>query len=168
MALLKKDKVKPVIRSASRSGVETSPLRPFLLPKLAPCMDSCPQGTEIRRVLMIIAQAQKYERPQQEAFAEAWRILTEKNPLPAVCGRVCPHPCEDACNRKDKDGALGINSVERFLGDWALAQGLDLAKTACAGRPAIQTGVIPRRSPLSVPARRDCPARTSWRDTGTR
>ena len=126
MALLKKEKVKPVIRSASRSGVETSPLRPYLLPKLAPCMDNCPQGTEIRRVLMIIAQARKYERPQQEALAEAWRILTEKNPLPAVCGRVCPHPCEDACNRKDKDGALGINSIERFLGDWALAQGLDL------------------------------------------
>jgi NADPH-dependent glutamate synthase beta subunit-like oxidoreductase len=128
MALLKKDKVKPVIRSAAKSGVETSPLRPFLLPKLAPCMDTCPQGTEIRRVLMIIAQAEKYERPQQEAFAEAWRILTEKNPLPAVCGRVCPHPCEDACNRKEKDGALGINSVERFLGDWALAQGFDLSK----------------------------------------
>lgn len=128
MALLKKDKVKPVIRSSSKSGVETSPLRPYLLPKLAPCIDACPQGTEIRRVLMIIAQASKHEISQQEAFAEAWRILSEKNPLPAVCGRVCPHPCEDACNRKDKDGALGINSVERFLGDWALAHGLDLAK----------------------------------------
>lgn len=128
MALLKKDKVKPVIRTASRSGIETSPLRPYLLPKLAPCMNRCPQGTEIRKVLLIIAQAQKYERPQQEAFAEAWRILVEKNPLPAVCGRVCPHPCEDACNRKDKDGAVGINSVERFLGDWALAQGLELGK----------------------------------------
>lgn len=128
MALVKKEKVKPVIRSTSRSGVETSPLRPFLLEKLAPCMDRCPQGTEIRRALMTIAQASKYERPQQDAFAEAWRILTEKNPLPAVCGRVCPHPCEDACNRKEKDGAVGINSVERFLGDWALAQGLELTK----------------------------------------
>jgi NADPH-dependent glutamate synthase beta subunit-like oxidoreductase len=126
MALLKKDKAKPVIRSTQKSGIETSPLRPYFSPKLAPCMDTCPQGTEIRRVLMILAQAQKYERPQHEAFAEAWRILTEKNPLPAVCGRVCPHPCEDACNRKDKDGALGINSIERFLGDWALAQGLEL------------------------------------------
>jgi len=128
MALLKKEKVKPVIRSAPRSSVETSPLRPYLQPKLAPCMDRCPQGTEIRRVLMTVAQAQKYERPQQEAFAEAFRILAEKNPLPAVCGRVCPHPCEDACNRKEKDGALGINSIERFLGDWALAQGLDLLR----------------------------------------
>jgi NADPH-dependent glutamate synthase beta subunit-like oxidoreductase len=128
MALLKKDKVKPVIRSAHRSGVETSPLRPYLQPKLAPCMDACPQGTEIRRALMIIAQAKKYERPQEEAFENAWRLLTEKNPIPAVCGRVCPHPCEDACNRKDKEGALGINSVERFLGDWALEHGLELRK----------------------------------------
>ena len=57
MALLKKDKVKPTIRATHRSGVETSPLRPYLLPKLAPCMDRCPQGTEIRRVLMTVAQA---------------------------------------------------------------------------------------------------------------
>jgi len=130
MALLKKDKVKPVIRN-TRSGaspIETSPFRPYLAPKLAPCMDSCPQGTEIRRVLMTVAQAEKYEKPQQEAFAEAWRIVTEKNPLPAVCGRVCPHPCEDACNRKDKDGALGINSVERFIGDWGLAHNLELSR----------------------------------------
>jgi NADPH-dependent glutamate synthase beta subunit-like oxidoreductase len=128
MALLKKDKVKPVIRSAHQSGVETSPLRPYLQPKQAPCMDKCPQGTEIRRILMLIAQAKKYGRPQEEAFENAWRILTEKNPIPAVCGRVCPHPCEAACNRKDKDGALGINSIERFLGDWALERGLDLHK----------------------------------------
>jgi NADPH-dependent glutamate synthase beta subunit-like oxidoreductase len=128
MALLKKDKVKPVIRSAHQSGVETSPLRPYLQQKLAPCMDKCPQGTEIRRVLMYMAQAEKYERPQAEAFEHAWRILIEKNPLPAVCGRICPHPCEAACNRKDKDGALGINSIERFLGDWALERSLELRK----------------------------------------
>ncbi len=140
MALLKKDKVKPTIRATHRSGVETSPLRPYLLPKLAPCMDRCPQGTEIRRVLMTVAQAEKYERPQQQAFAEAWRILTGKNPLPAVCSRVCPHPCEDACNRKDKDGAVGINSVERFLGDWALEQGLELSKLAPDGIRDTESG----------------------------
>ena len=137
MALLKKDKVKPIIRD-TRSGaspIETSPFRPYLAPKLGPCMDSCPQGTEIRRVLMTIAQAEKYEKPQHEAFAEAWRILAEKNPLPAVCGRVCPHPCEDACNRKDKDGAVGINSVERFIGDWALAQGLELPRAGVETYP---------------------------------
>lgn len=139
MALLKKEKVKPVIRSTQKSGIETSPLRPYFLPKLAPCMDRCPQGTEIRRVLVTIAQASKYERPQAEAFAQAWRILTEKNPLPAVCGRVCPHPCEEACNRKDKDGALGINSVERFLGDWALEQGLEFSRLPSekGGRAAV-------------------------------
>jgi NADPH-dependent glutamate synthase beta subunit-like oxidoreductase len=143
MALLKKEKTKPVIRSTQRSGVEASPFRPFNLPKTAPCTDKCPQEAEIRQVLMTIAQARKYERPQQEAFASAWNILTEKNPLPAVCGRVCPHPCEDACNRKAKDGALGINGIERFLGDWALEKGLDLRRddsgqdAACREKVAI-------------------------------
>lgn len=128
MALLKKDKVKPVIRSVPRPGSENNLLRPYHLQKAAPCMDACPQGTNIRHFLMTIAQAQKYKRPQQDAFAEAWHGITERNPFPAVCGYVCPHPCEAACNRKEKDGALQINRIERFLGDWALAEGLDLRR----------------------------------------
>ncbi|MFH0766308.1 MAG: NAD(P)-binding protein [Calditrichota bacterium] len=130
MALMK-EKKKPVIRytgSAGGSKGETSPLRPYFLEKLAPCIDTCPQGTEIRKVLMTIAQAEKYEKPQAEAFTEAWHIITDKNPLPAVCGRVCPHPCESACNRTAKDGAVGINNVERFVGDWGLQQNLKLTK----------------------------------------
>ena len=47
----------------------------------------------------------------------------EDNPLPAVMGRVCYHPCETACNRGQLDEAVGINSVERFLGDEAIKQG---------------------------------------------
>ena len=128
MALLKKDKVKPVIRPVQRPGAETNLLRPYHLPKLAPCMDACPQGTDIRRFLMTIAQAQKYKRPQREAFIEAWQSITEKNPFPALCGYICPHPCETVCNRKEKDGALGVNFIERFLGDWALAEGLELRR----------------------------------------
>ena len=51
------------------------------------------------------------------------RVLTQDNPLPAVMGRVCYHPCETACNRAQIDEAVGINSVERFLGDEAIKQG---------------------------------------------
>ena len=91
-------------------------------------MSACPQGTEIRSVLMTIAQAEKYERPQEDAFMDAWEILTKKNPLPATCGRVCPHPCEDACNRIGKDGALAINNVERFIGDWGIEKNLPYKK----------------------------------------
>ncbi|MBM3325373.1 MAG: FAD-dependent oxidoreductase [Calditrichaeota bacterium] len=120
---------KPLVTTGAHAaggavGGETSNLRPYQIEKLAPCMDACPQGTEIRRVLTTIAQAEKYEKPQDEAFDEAWRIIAEKNPLPAVCGRVCPHPCEEKCNRDKKDGSVGINNIERFLGDWGLQRGL--------------------------------------------
>lgn len=138
MALKRKEKKPLSVKSSGASGAsgaETSPLRPFHLEKDAPCMDNCPQGTEIRRVLMTIAQAEKYEKPQAQAFTEAWEILTEKNPLPAVCGRVCPHPCEAGCNRKEKDDPLAINNVERFVGDWGLNQNLKLKKLTEDARP---------------------------------
>ena len=56
-------------------------------------------------------------------YEQAWRALTQDNPLPAVMGRVCYHPCEGACNRAQVDEAVGINSVERFLGDEAIKRG---------------------------------------------
>lgn len=130
MALLKAKKKLNVksIGASGASGAETSPRRPYQIEKLAPCMDSCPQGTNIRAFLMKIAQAEKYEKPQDEAFKEAWEIVTETNPLPAVCGRVCPHPCEDTCNRLEKDGSLAINNVERFIGDWGIEHSLKFKK----------------------------------------
>ena len=65
----------------------------------------------------------------------AWRALTQDNPMPAVMGRVCYHPCETACNRGELDDAVGINSVERFLGDEAIKQRL-----AASPPPAQETG----------------------------
>jgi NADPH-dependent glutamate synthase beta subunit-like oxidoreductase/Pyruvate/2-oxoacid:ferredoxin oxidoreductase delta subunit len=62
----------------------------------------------------------------EEACDRAWKIEVETNPFPSVMGRVCPHPCELHCNRKDKDGAVAINSVERFIGDWGIRRGLKL------------------------------------------
>lgn len=122
---------KPLVTTGSHqaggtASGETSNLRPYQIEKLAPCIDACPQGTEIRKVLTTIAQAEKQERPQSDAFDEAWRIITDKNPLPAVCGRVCPHPCEEHCNRDKKDGSVSINGIERFVGDWGLEKGLKL------------------------------------------
>ena len=59
----------------------------------------------------------------------------EDNPCPAIMGRVCYHPCETACNRGQLDEAVGINSVERFLGDEAIAQGWT-RRAAAPRRPA--------------------------------
>ena len=92
--------------------------RPVYRDLLPPCNDACPAGENI--------QAWLYEAEEGgEGYERAWRKLMEDNPFPAIMGRVCYHPCETACNRAQLDAAVGINSVERFLGDEAIAAGLD-------------------------------------------
>jgi len=123
MGLFKEPK-KIVIKAAATSGGEISPLRPRYAEKTAPCMGNCPSGTNIRGVLTTIAQAETYGRTNEQAYEIAWRMITENNPFPATCGRVCPHPCEAGCNRNEKEGPVAINAIERFLGDFALEKGL--------------------------------------------
>ena len=88
--------------------------RPIYLDMLPPCNAGCPAGENIQEWLRLI------KAGQHEA---AWRQLTADNPFPAIHGRVCYHPCETACNRKDLDAAVSIHSVERYLGDLALERG---------------------------------------------
>jgi 2-oxoacid:acceptor oxidoreductase delta subunit (pyruvate/2-ketoisovalerate family) len=85
--------------------------RPVYLDRLPPCNHACPAGENIQGWLYH-AEGGNYEA--------AWRALVADNPLPAIMGRVCYHPCEDSCNRGKLDEPVGINSVERFLGDEAL------------------------------------------------
>jgi 2-oxoacid:acceptor oxidoreductase delta subunit (pyruvate/2-ketoisovalerate family) len=89
-------------------------IRPLYVDRLPPCNHACPAGENIQGWLY------HAESGQYEA---AWRALTEDNPLPAIMGRVCYHPCETSCNRGQLDESVGINSVERFLGDEALKRG---------------------------------------------
>lgn len=124
-----KGKLKPAAisrRSSVRARTEISSARPVAVDKLPPCTGNCPSGNDIRGWLTVIAQRQKMGISFEEACDRAWCIEVETNPFPAVMGRVCPHPCEAQCNRKDKDGALAINSVERFIGDWGIQRGLKL------------------------------------------
>ncbi len=93
--------------------------RPIYVDRLPPCNDACPAGENIQRWLYH-AEAGHYEA--------AWGQLVEDNPFPAVMGRICYHPCETACNRAQLDEAVGINSVERFLGDLAIERGWTLPK----------------------------------------
>ena len=88
--------------------------RPRYVDRLPPCNAQCPAGEDIQGWLYH-AEGGDYER--------AWRHLIRDNPLPAVMGRVCYHACESVCNRARLDAAVGINAVERFLGDQALQQG---------------------------------------------
>ena len=88
--------------------------RPTYVHRVAPCGAACPAGED--------PQAWLYHA-EEAGYEQAWRTIMEVNPFPAVIGRVCYHPCETECNRAQLDEAVGINSVERFLGDEALAQG---------------------------------------------
>ena len=74
----------------------------------------------------------------------------EDNPFPAVMGRVCYHPCETACNRGQLDEAVGINSVERFLGDEAIEQGWAVERRRAADRASACWSSAPGPSGLSA------------------
>ena len=100
-------------------------LRPVNVFKLPPCNKQCPAGENIQQWLYYAAEGD---------YEQAWRVLTENNPLPACMGRVCYHTCEGKCNRGFLDESVGINSVERFLGDYALSHKLAFKK------PARETG----------------------------
>jgi NADPH-dependent glutamate synthase beta subunit-like oxidoreductase len=107
---------------------EISPLRPRYQEKAPPCISHCPNEADIRGWLTTIAQAEAYGRTNEQALELAWQKITDLNPFPAICGRVCPHPCESECNRKNKDGAVAINALERFVGDFGIEKGFKLAR----------------------------------------
>lgn len=92
--------------------------RPVYTDFLPPCNHACPAGENIQSWLAL-AQAGHYR--------EAWEKLTEENPMPAIHGRVCYHPCESSCNRASLDTAVSIHAVERFLGDTAMTEGWTFA-----------------------------------------
>ncbi len=91
-----------------------------------PCQVGCPNSGDVRGWLGIIAQRRKHGLSLEQAYSAAWNQLVELNPFPATIGRICPHPCESRCTRASKDGAVAINDLERFLGDWAIAHELAL------------------------------------------
>ena len=106
---------------------------PTYIQSTPPCQGSCPSGEDIRSYLNIVRGIEK--PPIGTNWQEyAWRRLTEANPLPSVMGRVCPAPCESGCNRNEVEDFVGINSVEHFLGDYAIEKKLGYNK------PAQQTG----------------------------
>ncbi len=93
--------------------------RPVYVSLLPPCSAACPASEDIQRWLYEAQAAGK-------GYKRAWRAIVEQNPLPAVMGRICYHPCQTACNRVQLDENVGINAVERFLGDEAIAKGWSL------------------------------------------
>lgn len=126
----------PLIDLVAQPG--TGPVRtrhPLYLDLLPPCNHACPAGEDIQAWLAH-ARAGRYR--------EAWLTLVQDNPLPAIHGRVCYHPCEASCNRKDIDSAVSIHAVERFLGDEAAREGWRLPVEATpSGKPVLIVGAGP-------------------------
>jgi NADPH-dependent glutamate synthase beta subunit-like oxidoreductase len=119
----------------------TSSLRPEFVEKTPACSKACPNHHDIRAILTTIAQAEAHGKSYEEAFQEAFYLLADKNPLPAASSRVCPHQCELQCNRAQLDGSVSINSLERFLGDFALGKNLPLRRLTDERQPE-QVAVI--------------------------
>ena len=109
--------------------------RPVYLHRLPPCNQECPAGEDIQSWLFH-AESGDYET--------AWRHLVRDNPFPAIMGRICYHTCESQCNRGRIDSPVGINSVERFLGDEAIRQGWRFdAPAASSGKHVLVVGAGP-------------------------
>jgi len=108
---------------------------PTYIQSTPPCQGSCPAGEDIRGYLAIVRGTEKPPvgadgKPLMPWQEYAWRRLTEANPFPSVMGRVCPAPCESGCNRNEVEDHVGINSVEHFLGEYAIANNLKFNKPA--------------------------------------
>jgi len=93
---------------------------PLFVDRISPCNQQCPAGEDITGYMYLASQGR---------FEEAWKLITEENPFPAIMGRVCFHTCEEQCNRKDHDQAVSIHTVERFIGDYGLSHGLKIDVT---------------------------------------
>jgi NADPH-dependent glutamate synthase beta subunit-like oxidoreductase len=109
--------------------------RPEYVRRAAPCGGACPAGEDVQGWLY---------HAEEGGYETAWRTIMEENPLPAIMGRVCYHPCETACNRAQLDEAVGINSVERFLGDEAIRRGWTVGPLAPpSGKRVLVVGAGP-------------------------
>ena len=114
--------------------------RPLYVDLMPPCNHACPAGENIQAWLDL-AQAGQYR--------QAWDTIMRDNPLPAVHGRVCYHPCETSCNRNDLDAAVSIHAVERFLGDMAAREGW---VPAIAGPPSGKRVLVVGAGPSGLSA----------------
>jgi len=126
--------IPPDLRKSSGTG----PVRlqqPVYVNSIPPCNHACPAGENIQAWL---------DQAQAGDFEGAWRTLVRDNPMPAIHGRVCYHPCESSCNRRHVDDAVSIHAVERFLGDLALEHGwVPEVEAAPSGRRILVVGAGP-------------------------
>ncbi|MFZ3105393.1 MAG: NAD(P)-binding protein [Smithella sp.] len=111
------------MRNCPGDGIDMVPKSQYSNVQAPACQFNCPAGIDIREYVKLLNDG--------ASLAEAWKVLTRNNPFPAVTGRVCPHPCENACNRTYLDAAaVNINCIERTVGDFGLGKGLSFEISA--------------------------------------
>jgi NADPH-dependent glutamate synthase beta subunit-like oxidoreductase len=118
---------------ANKTGAWRTQL-PVFVSRQPPCATACPAGQDPQKWLYAAESAD---------YRTAWRTIMDVNPFPAVIGRVCYHPCQTACNRASVDEAVGINAVERFIGDEALRHGWTVPVGPPTGRRVLVVGAGP-------------------------
>ena len=115
---------------------------PVYVRQTPPCTGACPAGNDIRAWLTTVQQTELKKRSRQESYELAWHEASKTTPFPASCGRICPFPCETACNRNKKE-AQGVNiaAFERWIGDYGIARGL-AHKKLCTESMAEKIAVV--------------------------
>lgn len=83
-------------------------VEPHHVEQIPPCSNNCPAGNDVVSFVTLAAEGR---------LADAWKLLAQTTPFPSTCGRVCPHPCENECNRAHIGGAINIHTIERYIGD---------------------------------------------------
>jgi len=109
--------------------------RPRYVDRLPPCNNACPAGENIQQWLY---------HAEEGDYRRAWEEIMVNNPLPAIMGRACYHPCENACNRGQMDQPVSIHAVERFLGDLAIREGWNVSvERPASGKSVLVIGAGP-------------------------
>src|SRR3970040_1655554 len=107
-------------------------IRPIYQDRVAPCLEACPVGIDIEGYLNLL---------REDRLDDACDLLVRENPMPAVTGRVCHHPCETSCNRRQFDEAVAVHATERVLGDRVLAMPVKRpARPSCASVAIVGSG----------------------------
>ncbi len=88
--------------------------RPLFVKRSSPCSQACPIGQDLAKAFMYL---------ERGDWLNACETLLEENPFPSIMGRICSHPCQDQCNRRELDEEISIRSLERAIGDMAASMG---------------------------------------------
>ena len=137
--------VKKVRKLGGRGSVggggsrETSSARPVFAEKEPPCAHACPCGTDVRGFLTAVARGGERGLTQAQAIEQAFYIIADRNPIPAVLGRLCPHHCETGCTREPYDGGVSVNQIERAIAEAAINAAWPLRRAERAAAPVAVT-----------------------------